>query len=368
MSLIFSALSEIDRQARGGPHDPAQMQAVPDRGWSMRRMMVPAVLLLAVAVGAWLLWRPATPAADDTAGAQAALPAAAPAPVVSAQPRVGENKPAAPLDRVASGQAASPLPTTVPVSQDDRQGAGNPPYAPVDEPLATPAVAAGNRQVRIVSRAGSAATQAPRTDTPATTAGAVSDANEDLATKDAGSADASPAATRPASIPAPPKAIPEAAAAQSRLASTAESAEDDAPMIGSDNFIRVGRQPQPAADQDVSRLVATFRAAMARADHTSAKAALDQMGAALSPRSLTLLRMQAWYAVDSGDDAGARERYSRLLQRLPDDINAGVNVALIDWRAGRQAQALQRINEMYTQHPDSELVKRNWQVMHQQRQ
>ena len=143
---------------------------------------------------------------------------------------------------------------------------------------------------------------------------------------------------------------------------------DDGSYIGSNNYIKVGKQPDVAVDEDIGQWVDTFRVAMANGDRSKAKAALAMLQAGLSPESLTLMRMQAWYAVDTGDDVSARTAYNHLLQRLPDDINAGVNVALIDWRAGHRAQALDRINVMYTQNPDSELVQRNWRTMHQQRQ
>ena len=356
MSLIFSALSEIDRQAGDGQSDPALMGAAPPRALFRRGVVVPLVLLiLAAGVVAWLLVRPAAPSAEPVDATPRPV-ADAPAQVaVASAPADEPQEPAASvLPGPASGVAAVREETALP----------EPPYAPVAEPAVVPTPAAGNRRVRIVS-GDTAEPRAVRERPP------VADAVPKLVAS-AAEPKAEPMHVASVSRSDPPDPVTNVsttpAAAPTAPVRNDAPAQQDAPLIGSNNFIKVGQRPQPASDDGVEQLVSTFRSAMARGDHAAARTALARLDGALPPRSLTLLRMQAWYAVDSGDDATARQRYSRLLQRLPDDINAGVNVALIDWRAGDRHRALRRINQMYTQHPDSDLVKRNWRAMHRQRQ
>ncbi len=375
MSLIFSALSEIDKQAQDGQAEYAGMGAASAPGIGRRGILGSVLVLLLIVVlclAAYHFYR-----SDDAEQSQtqvvaaSAVPARAmPAEQSPATARATESgtgsRPAAPAE-VQQALPSTPV-ATAEVAQD-------PPYAPVSERKTAASGTSGGMTVRIVG--GDTGIEPVAKDAPAAALVADSGASEPVASPQPPSqtvkeppaqahtvADTAPVASQAGPGQAGdsrPMASPEQQAPAPR------AAQDDAPMIGSNNFIKVGKQPEAVPDKAVPRWVQRFREAMAQGDHSGAKSALGKLESALSPESLTLLRMQAWYAVDSGDDGAARAVYSRLLQRLPDDINAGVNVALIDWRAGRRQQALQRINTMHTQHPDSDLIKRNWQVMHQQR-
>lgn len=168
----------------------------------------------------------------------------------------------------------------------------------------------------------------------------------------------------PVSVPTPAPRIASASTGAPRRAPVAAPVADAAPTLGSNNSIEVGTQPAPVHDGGIAPRVAAFESAMRAGDHTSARKALDGLEASLPPRSLTLWRMQAWYALDTGDDAGARSLYQRILQRLPDDVNAALNSALIEARSGHRDLARQMIDELHTQHPESALVTRYWQAMH----
>lgn len=380
MSLIFSALAEIDKQAQGGQADYAAMSAAA-APWYARRgvpALIVVLVLLVLCLGGYMLYKSGT-------HARASALVMSSVPATASDAGSGDAQIAAPAgEATAAGQSLSPasMAPTAPSAGQQQTVAleQDPPYAPSPDPVVKPAAPAGSIPVRIVNRHGAmsereqiAAAQLPiaPADKTAMTTDPSAPASHDVAKVRTESVPAHGEAQQGAAQEhATESVVTTAQAAQPDQATRTPSPatrQDDAPMIGSNNYIKVGKQPQVAVETDVSHWVAAFREAMAQGEHRNARAALARLEAGLSPQSLTLLRMKAWYAVDSGDDAAARSAYARVLQRLPDDINAGVNVALIDWRAGRHGEALRQINSMYTQHPDSDLVKRNWQVMHQQR-
>jgi hypothetical protein len=150
-------------------------------------------------------------------------------------------------------------------------------------------------------------------------------------------------------------------------AAPAPRVQPDKTFFDSTNF-KLGRQADSAKDQDVSHWVNLFSSEMAAGNHEQARTYLAKIQSKLPAQSITLLRMQAWYAVDTGDDGIARSLFLSILDRVPDDQNAGVNSALIDWRAGRLDAALARMDSLHQKFPDSPLVSQNWRAMHDQRQ
>ena len=131
---------------------------------------------------------------------------------------------------------------------------------------------------------------------------------------------------------------------------------------------KLGRQADSSKDQDVSHWVNLFSSEMSSGNYDQAYSHLSKLQSKLPAQSITLLRMQAWYAVDTSDDNAARGLFLRILDRVPEDQNAGVNVALIDWRAKNFSAALARIDRLHQKYPDSPLVSQNWRSMHDQRQ
>ena len=131
---------------------------------------------------------------------------------------------------------------------------------------------------------------------------------------------------------------------------------------------KLGRQADSSKDQDVSHWVNLFSSEMSSGNYEQAYSHLSKLQSKLPAQSITLLRMQAWYAVDTSDDNTARGLFLRILDRVPDDQNAGVNIALIDWRAKNFSAALARIDRLHQRYPDSPLVSQSWRSMHDQRQ
>ena len=131
---------------------------------------------------------------------------------------------------------------------------------------------------------------------------------------------------------------------------------------------KLGRQADSSKDQDVSHWVNLFSSEMSAGNYEQARSHLSKLQSKLPAQSITLLRMQAWYAVDTSDDDTARGLFLRILDRVPDDQNAGVNIALIEWRAKNYSAALARMDRLHQKYPDSPLVTQNWRSMHDQRQ
>lgn len=359
MSLIFSALAEIDEQARAhsAGHPPAASPRPPSHTRRWLAVAIAIVLVGAGGMGVYVLLQK-TPAAKN--------PLVPVESVATATANVGTS-PAPGVLLIKSPPAV----TTVVPSQVASVGVSAvadavAPYARQDQPVA-PTAASGSDDVRVRIIRSQAAV-------PQQQDAAVS-AVEAAVPVVSRSPSAPPAPRVPASVVATAQ-VPDAVLHASEMPASAVAAPDlvsdvkspaqtadDAPTLGNNNYIKVGKQSEVDSDQGMASRVDAFNAAMSSGNHAQARDALAAIKTRLSPQSVTLLRMQAWYAMDSGDDVAALDLYQRILERLPDDVNAGVNVALIDWRASRKQAARTRIDELHTLHPDMALVTRYWQVM-----
>ncbi len=95
--------------------------------------------------------------------------------------------------------------------------------------------------------------------------------------------------------------------------------------------------------QAVARAVATLEHALRAGDLDAGRATLADLEALLPARSLTLLRMQAWFAHRADDDVEAIARYRDVLQRVPGDRNATINLALLEAEQGDVDAASRRL-------------------------
>jgi len=142
-------------------------------------------------------------------------------------------------------------------------------------------------------------------------------------------------AAQPAAMPAMRIAVTSAAAP--RAERTAANRED----------------PDPAA---VRGAMAHLHAAVGDHDDQAREQAIGELQKLLPADSLTLLRARAWAAHGSGDTAQAERLYGAILQRVPDDEYASVNLALIDARRGALDQARDRLNQLAARGPHSAMV------------
>lgn len=111
-------------------------------------------------------------------------------------------------------------------------------------------------------------------------------------------------------------------------------------------------------DRAIAQVVSEIEAAIAAGDVPGARNALARLEAILPVESLTLLRMRAWVAHGSQDMDSAEQLYRQIIERLPDDVNAGVNVALLDAGRGDIDDARHRLMHLAGRYARSPLVAR----------
>jgi tetratricopeptide (TPR) repeat protein len=102
-------------------------------------------------------------------------------------------------------------------------------------------------------------------------------------------------------------------------------------------------EPDPAA---VARQVDAMGDAIAQGDYDAAQTHLQALQHLLPPRSLTLLRMRAWLAQQRGEDAQALPLYREIVERIPGDRGAAINLALLEATAGQLDEARQRLRRL----------------------
>lgn len=109
--------------------------------------------------------------------------------------------------------------------------------------------------------------------------------------------------------------------------------------------------------RQVAQLVAAMGTAIHAGDLPAAHAQLAALEAQLPPRSLTLLRMQAWLAHEDGDIATALARYRQIVARVPGDQTAVINLAILEAANGQPESARQRLRRLRSLDPESHAVK-----------
>ncbi len=114
----------------------------------------------------------------------------------------------------------------------------------------------------------------------------------------------------------------------------------------------------PAEGQAVASLVAAINTAVHAGDFGGAEQSLAKLEAELPPRSLTLLRMQAWVAHTRGDAAGALALYRKIAERVPGDQTVAINLAILEADNGQPDSARARLQQLRTDNVDSVALER----------
>ncbi len=197
-------------------------------------------------------------------------------------------------------------------------------------------------------------------DVPAGTSAAVTTALPEQAAAPAADPQAAPAKPAPAAAPTPAP-TPSQASSDVRTATKRGVTVVDTPAppaLPAGALVRHERQGKPGKDDDaqVRQAIVRLDAAIREGRYADARHDLDYVSTRLPPDSLTLLRMRAWYAAQSGN-GDAESLYRSILARLPDDQNANVNLALIRARAGDYANARELLDKAKSRDPDSPVVR-----------
>lgn len=116
--------------------------------------------------------------------------------------------------------------------------------------------------------------------------------------------------------------------------------------------------PAPTAeDVPVELLFARFVSAMQGGQTAQAELALAALAEKLPAGSLGLLRAQAWFALQAGRDSAAADLYRTILERLPGDEGAAINLASIQSRQQQPEEARATLDAAKRLQPDSAALR-----------
>lgn len=164
-----------------------------------------------------------------------------------------------------------------------------------------------------------------------------------------------------ASLPEP-QALQAAAPAAQAMAAPVKTAQIKPPARARPRppveMITEAAPPPPLDPQETERLTKAVKLAIQTGKHDDAQGLLKQLATRLPAESITLLRLNAWHRMQSGDSAQAMVLYRQITERLPSDESAGINLALLHWKAGQQGEARQLIGALAERHPESETVQK----------
>lgn len=91
-------------------------------------------------------------------------------------------------------------------------------------------------------------------------------------------------------------------------------------------------------------------------DEAAVAAGFRELHNFTSPDSTFSLKMQAIWSIKKGDDKQGRLLFNEVLKRNPSDVDAGVNIAVMDIRANDVARARHRLEELAITNPQNRTV------------
>ncbi|KQM70125.1 lipopolysaccharide assembly protein LapB [Xylophilus sp. Leaf220] len=301
MSLIHQALRDMDPPlATGAAALAPRVFAAPRRNGRGRGPLLAVVAALALAGAGYAAWQSLR--GGPQLGA-IGMPAAVAAPAPMMATAAAATLPAAAVAVPTVGETARTSDTAVPATAAAPLATAVQPAAPVAPASTAPAAMAA--PVRLADAA-----LVPRTDPVA----------RPPALRPRAAAPAAAPARAPASVPAVrPVAATAAIPVEKRFGLFLQTMRDN---------------DLPAAEQHLMAL---------RQD--------------LPRSSVSLLRAEGWYAMARGDTDGAARHYQDILERLPGDEEASINLAGIESRRQRTEVARQILADGVRAHPESESLK-----------
>jgi hypothetical protein len=109
----------------------------------------------------------------------------------------------------------------------------------------------------------------------------------------------------------------------------------------------------PVDDTPVEARFARFVVAMKEARTEDAERELTALRARLPAGSLGLVRAQAWFDLRAGRDAPAEQGYRSILERIPGDAEAAINLASIQSRQQKHEEARATLDSAARLQPES---------------
>ena len=125
---------------------------------------------------------------------------------------------------------------------------------------------------------------------------------------------------------------------------------------------------QAIAEQvDQRQLLNRFNTAMSGGQTEQAAQLLEGARKKLGAEHLMVLRLQGYFCMQNNCNEQAQQAYQTLLAQLPNDKEAGYNLAVLEGRSGQLAQALVRVNQLLQHHPDDNALRALQQTLYQER-
>ena len=127
-----------------------------------------------------------------------------------------------------------------------------------------------------------------------------------------------------------------------------------APRAPINTHVQVNIEPNPFDVRDVfQQFVQTLQAGQM----PEAQAAADRISSAMGRNHVMSLRAQGYLALKKDNLALARSQYFLLHQLLPEDREAGLNLALIEWRQGDRESASKRVARLLERFPNDQEIQ-----------
>lgn len=165
------------------------------------------------------------------------------------------------------------------------------------------------------------------------------------------------AATVPNPLPVRPAAEPPRSARPAHAHVPMQASPVQASPVRATAAARPAAVPPAAAAMPVEQRFNAFLQAMRTGDMPGAGQHLAALRRDLPPGSVSLLRAEGWYALAGGDADAAARIYQDLLDRLPGDEEASINLASIESRRQRGEAARRILADAVRVHPESESLK-----------
>ena len=115
---------------------------------------------------------------------------------------------------------------------------------------------------------------------------------------------------------------------------------------------------QQEAEKDIGLLVSQINSAIRQGDYQTAENSLGLLEAATGKDSIIFLKLKGYALLTQNDDNHAQLVYLQLLRQRPDDLDANLNMALLEVRLGMVSRAVDRLSRMSSLYPDSSEVSR----------
>jgi len=124
-----------------------------------------------------------------------------------------------------------------------------------------------------------------------------------------------------------------------------------------DTAVKPARKTKDVSVEPLKNLVGELRVAVAQNHRTQVESLLKRLDQRVGMSSMLSLRMHAYWAMKQGKDTAARKYYNQILAQRPDDLRAGINTGLLQWRMGQGEAAVERLRSLRNIYPDSPLLQ-----------